>query len=323
MVRFIQTRYSGKVMAIVCYNHPALAQWGILRFCRRNDIRHVPDATEWYASSNGSLIFRAVKWCDTTLRMRFVHAWADGVIATSRYLASYYQSKGCSVVELPTLCDSAALAMIPALPRPVPRETKRLLYAGSPFDPTRLGRRRRNIKDRLDLVVEILSRVHARGHRFVLEIYGLTKDNYLAAFPEHASALLEVGDAISFHGRKPFPEIIGNIKSSDFTIFLRHPTRVNLAGFPTKFSESLVCGTPVITNMLSNLQGYLRDGANGFVLDIDDLAAAERKMEAILALDNERLANLRQACLASKELDYPAFSLPVRRFLEKLSGGQP
>ncbi len=39
-----------------------------------------------------------------------------------------------------------------------------------------------------------------------------------------------------------------------------------MAGFPTKFVESLGAGCPVITNYTSDLDLYLKNGFNGFVV---------------------------------------------------------
>ena len=42
-----------------------------------------------------------------------------------------------------------------------------------------------------------------------------------------------------------------------------------MAGFPTKFSESISCGVPVITTQTSDLSDYLQDGITGFWLEKD------------------------------------------------------
>ena len=42
-----------------------------------------------------------------------------------------------------------------------------------------------------------------------------------------------------------------------------------MAGFPTKFSESISCGVPVITTKTSDLCNYLQEGINGFWLEED------------------------------------------------------
>jgi glycosyltransferase involved in cell wall biosynthesis len=316
----IEAHYKEDVLAVICYNHPAVAQAAIQGLCRRLGIAHIADATEWYDSTSGPLPFRIVKWLDTTLRMRVIHVRADGVIATSRYLAEFYRLRRCTVVEIPTLCDAEALASAPSMPRPRAAGTLYLMYAGSPFHSTRVDRERNNLKDRLDAVISLLGRMQEHNCRFVLEICGITKENYLLVFPEHTELLRRMSDSVIFLGRRDFKETIARIKSCDFTIFLRRESRTTLAGFPTKFSESISCGTPVVTNLLSNIEGYLHDGVNGFALDFDNSDAQDRGMLRIFAVDRAGLERMRLNCLQSRELDFRSFSEPVRRFITSITG---
>jgi glycosyltransferase involved in cell wall biosynthesis len=164
--------------------------------------------------------------------------------------------------------------------------------------------------------------MHARNCRFVLEICGITKENFLFVFPEYADLLGRMSDSVFFLGRKRFQEIIARIKSCDFTIFLRRESRTTLAGFPTKFSESISSGTPVITNALGNIEGYLHDGVNGFALELDDTEAQDRAMLRIFAVDREALDKMRLNCLQSRELDFRSFVEPVRQFIASVTGAE-
>lgn len=111
------------------------------------------------------------------------------------------------------------------------------MYAYDENNPTNA---RKNMKDKIIILLYEMHKINK---------FGLEKENYLKAFPEHSLLLNEMSEKVYFHGRKRHSEIISYIKFSDFTIFLRDVDRVTLAGFPTKFSESLCCNTPVITNI--------------------------------------------------------------------------
>ena len=53
----------------------------------------------------------------------------------------------------------------------------------------------------------------------------------------------------------------------DFSVLLRtENSRLAKAGFPTKISESLVHGVPVICNLSSDLNKYLVDGVNSIIV---------------------------------------------------------
>ncbi|MFO1522791.1 MAG: glycosyltransferase [Kiritimatiellia bacterium] len=306
--------------AVVAYNYPALALSVIQGACRRMGIPVVADATEWYSSDGGSPLFRLLKWADTTARMRWVHPRCDGVIATSRYLHRFYATRIRHVVEIPTLCDADALGAIPPAADAGNGDEVRMVYAGSPFDIRRLDRKRNCVKDRLDAVIGVLARVAARAPAFRLDVFGLTQENYLLAFPGHTDALELLAGRLIFHGRRPHADIVGWIKRADFTIFLRSESRVTLAGFPTKFAESLTAGIPVITNPLENILPYLRDGYNGFALPIEAGPEQEELLIGILSVSPERRAALRENCRSDLMLDYRSLAAPVGAFLKSVTG---
>lgn len=54
-----------------------------------------------------------------------------------------------------------------------------------------------------------------------------------------------------------------------------------MAGFPTKFVESITAGTPVLTNQTSDLADYLVEGEIGFWL-VDDIADSLKKSSAAI-----------------------------------------
>lgn len=306
--------------AVVAYNYPALALSVIQGACRRMGIPVVADATEWYSSDGGSPLFRLLKWADTTARMRWVHPRCVGVIATSRYLHRFYATRVRHVVEIPTLCDADALGAIPPAADAGSGDEVRLVYAGSPFDIRRLDRKRNCVKDRLDAVIDVLARVAARATAFRLDVFGLTQENYMLAFPGHTEALKVLAGRLIFHGRRRHAEIVGWIKRADFTIFLRSESRVTLAGFPTKFAESLTAGIPVITNPLENIRPYLRDGYNGFALPIEAGPEQEELLLRILSVSRERRAALRENCRSDLMLDYRSLAAPVGAFLKSVTG---
>ncbi|MDX1810142.1 MAG: glycosyltransferase [Sulfurospirillaceae bacterium] len=313
--------YNDDLYAVICYNYPFVAQYKVKNMCTRKNAFYIPDATEWYGSSGGGIIFNTIKWLDTSLRMRFIHPRADGLITTSKYLTDFYNNKNCTTVELPTLYDVEVLKATP--PKSVnSKNIIKLMYAGSAFNLDRIDKNRTNIKDRLDKIILLLDKVSEEKSNFILNIYGLTQENYLSVFPEHADILVKLSNNMVFHGRKPHLEIIENIKDSDFTIFIREIDRVIEAGFPSKFSESISCGTPVIANTISNIEGYIVEGKNCCTISLDDNEKQVEKMLYILSLsDNERLS-MKNYCLENKIFDYKEYITLVKQFLLVLEGSK-
>ena len=313
----VDNYYLDDLYGVVCYNYPFVAQYKIKNMCSRKDAFYIPDATEWYESSGGGILFNTIKWLDTSLRMRFMHPQADGIITTSKYLSDFYNSKNCITVELPTLYDVANLRQ-QILQTEKNTNFIKLMYAGSAFNLERVDKNRSNIKDRLDKIILLLAKVYEEKTNFILNIYGLTEENYLSVFPEHNNILHDLSNHIVFQGRKPHLEIIENIQKSDFTIFIRNIERVIEAGFPSKFSESISYGTPVISNMISNIEPYHIEGKNHYTLALDDTEQQVEKMIKILNLNTDEIQNMKQYCLTNKIFDYKEYVSIVKHFLLKL-----
>ena len=320
-LEYILTKfYHDDLYAVICYNYPALAQLKIRSFCQNNNALFIPDATEWYESSGGGLIFNTIKWLDTSLRMRFVHPRADAVITTSKYLTDFYQKRNCITVELPTLYDVESLSHLEIANDH--SDTVKLMYAGSAFNLERIDKNRSNIKDRLDKIILMLHKVYQERSNFILDIFGLTQENYLSVFPEHTDILYELSHVITFHGRKPHTEIVAHIQKSDFTIFLRNIERVIEAGFPSKFSESISYGTPVICNMISNIEKYSNEGENSFIVSLDNDNIQVKKMIKILSLTLDERKTVKEYCLDNKIFDYREYINSVKTFLYLLEHKQ-
>lgn len=315
----VDQHYSDNLYAVICYNYPFVAQYKVKNMCSKRDAFYIADATEWYGSSGGSLLFNTIKWLDTTLRMRFVHLLADGIITTSKYLSNFYNAKNCITVELPTLCDVDSLDNhIVSIQDN--SSTIKMMYAGSAFNLERVDTDRSNIKDRLDKIILLLDKVYNQKNNFTLDIYGLTQENYLTVFPEHKKILEKLSNNIAFHGRKPHLEIIENIKRSDFTIFLREIDRVIEAGFPSKFSESISCGTPVVANMISNIEDYVSEGNNCCIISLNDYEKQVERMVKILSFNKSEIRKMKHYCLENKIFDYKQYIDSVKQFLLLLEG---
>lgn len=300
-----------ETVGVICYNYPAIAQLRIRLLCRRLGIKHLADATEWYDASAGSLVHRAIKSFDTALRMHWVHVWADGVITTSQFMTDFYTDRNKVVVELPTLFDADKFAP------PAPRDTaqfKRFVYVGKPFDAGRVNADRSNLKERLDISIELFHRSHRAGRDFRFDIFGIDQVAYLRVFPEHAEMLDEMAHKVTFHGHQSNDRALACIAQSDFSIFFRDETRVTLAGFPSKAAESISCGTPVISNTMRSLERYRR---------VPGMFLAEKggefaMLEQLSSLSSEAIEALKADAYRSRAFDYRQFESVVAVFLNKV-----
>lgn len=308
LLQFVRARLA-QGFALIAYNFPAIAQYRVFRLCKKSFVLRIPDVTEWYDSAGGALTYRIVKWIDTALRMYVINRYSSGLITTSHFVSEFYRTKGHEVVEIPTLFTTSDFCEPPVTDGAV----KKFVYVGSPFDPARVNRSRTNLKERLDLMVEAFYQLKGSTTRFQFDVYGIDCRSYLSVFPEHKEMLSEMAGIIAFHGYEDNEKVRLIIAQSDFTIFVRDETRVTLAGFPSKFSESVSMGTPVIANRMASLSCY-RNYDFAYVYEgalVDCLAEC-------LRIDEAAIKSLKLKAFRSNLFDYKSYTAEVDDFLKKI-----
>ena len=301
----------GKPEIIIRYGSPGLALFdkALLRLCKNNNIKLITDVVDWLQSGGGNLVFSIVKGIDTYLEKSIYNKKSDGVIAISSYLSRYYASRGCKTIEIPPLVKQYSK-------NESNNKIVSIVYAGVPF---RLGRQVKSsseVKDRLDLSVEAISSIS--NNNVTLNIYGLTKEQYLEAYPNHKQLVERSSDRIVFHGRKSMIEVQEAVNYADFTILLREKNRATMAGFPTKVVESLSCGTPVITTDTSDLKKYITDGENGFFVNLADTKSLTEQMEKIISIDSAERLRLKENCYKWQSFVFEEHIESMQNFIDSV-----
>lgn len=289
---------------VIAYNHPAIALQKLANYCKSKGIKILSDCTEWYVPQ-GNFIFRKIKGWDVNKRMYDVHSHLDGVISISRYLYDFYQKQNVNTMLLPPLVDLQE-SKWKQKETDNSDNTIRLIFAGS------LGK---GNKDRVDMVIDALENVsnHSRSINFILDILGITQEQYINLFPNKQS----VPSFVTFHGRKSHQEAIQMLLQSDFQIFLRENHLANKAGFPTKFVESISSQTLVLTNPSSNLSEYMQEGFNSFCLNMDTFDDLVDSLTPPLRLSKQEILDLRKK-MDTMVFDYRNYMSTVKNFLSTL-----
>jgi glycosyltransferase involved in cell wall biosynthesis len=285
--------------AVICYNYPAVAFERIRHDCKHRNIFVLADCTEWYGSKGRNILFRIVKQMDSFLRMRVIQHRIDALFVISSYLSGIYRNK--RNVILPPLVDLdedkwKAIEMIE-------EKSIRLVYAGESGPE----------KEELRMCIQILHKL--TDIDFTFHVVGETLAHYRKRFPADNDKIEALGDKIVFLGRLSHQDTLDHIKQAHYIVFFREENRVSKAGFPTKFVESISCGTPVITNRSGDLQSYLIEGKNGYFVD---LYQADTQIRAILARKDTENSMMKEYCRASKRFDFHDYIMPVKHLMEKL-----
>jgi len=297
----------GEIKLIVAYNYPAIALLRLYYYTRRKNIKLIADCTEWPQVENPRSFKEWIKNFDTTLRMRYVQPKLNGIIVISRYLKDYYAKKMSNVLLLPPLVNKSDAkwtyeGVI------IPQDKIVMVYAGSPGN---------GGKDRLDLIVKALSRISEKTNlRYELKIVGIDKTQYLNDFDQETIPA-NIESKLSFLGRIPHAQAVLLLKSAHYSIFVRDKNRITTAGFPTKFVESISCGTPVLTNKSSNITDYLVTGENGFLLG-NEFADLSKDFQLALEQSTEKIMMMKNACRSTGIFDYTSYAQELSVFSRQI-----
>lgn len=276
------------VEMFILYNFQSIAMKKIMTFCKKKSIKCCADVTEWRSAKGENIVYRLLKDLDTWYRMKILHKKFDGLIVISRYLKKYYENY-VNICYLPPLVDLSDNKWINNYEKSLSRLN--IVYAGSP-----------QRKDRVDIVVNAIHLVKRDYH---LDIIGITSDEFLKLYPEYKNI---IDDNIEFHGRVPHLQAIEYVKKANYSCFFRKYDRVSKAGFPTKFVESITCGTPIISNNTSDINEYIVDSKNGVILNNLDVNSIVEKIEEVpILMDVNR-----------KSFDYQKFSNEFNKFINKV-----
>ena len=282
-----------RASVIIAYNYPAIALNKLRIYCHCKKIKIYSDCTEWYDFKGRSLMSYYKRW-DTKRRMENIHLKLDGVMTISQFLYDYYSGKNVRAICVPPLVDKASLKWQKG--NESDESSYDLCYVGNPG---------KGGKDKLNWIVHGLGKLSAsspnRGN-VNLTIVGINKEDYERYFGKLTD---EESQVVHFLGKLPNNAAIEVIKKSHYQIFLRDVNIATTAGFPTKFPESIACGTPVLTNRTSNISQYLQEGRNGYFLDVSTSQTLfESLQKVILASTSEKIAEMKQYCLNDNSFDY-------------------
>lgn len=275
----------------------------LLPWARRQSVPLIFDAVEWYTPRSLWQYLVSPYYWNIELSMRVLIPRLDGVVAISEALNKYYRTYGLPVERIPPLIDSAELKPIDE--KHATDQEIQLAYSGSPGH-----------KDLLRNVIDAVDLVNADKANFVLNVAGLSERELATFLPRSMRGGFP--SFLRLVGKVDRPQAQAIVGKSDFSIFVREINRVSTFGFPTKFVESLALGTPVITNLSSDLSNHLRDNETGFICASPapkDIASA---LATIASSDRTNFRLMRKAARleAEEHFDYRQYRASITRLID-------
>lgn len=306
------------VRAVIGYNSPSLAPFigKVIKYSHKHGIKYITDVADWLIVDSPKFLFRMGRQLDIALKNRYYSNMSDGVIAVSSWLADYYKKRIENVIVIPPLSReksgvSCCRTMVP-----------QIVYAGIPFSKGVIMQNPSAMKDRFDFACYVLDKVKQAGGTFKFHVYGFSKEEFLYSISGLKEVVKSLGDSIEFHGMTSMSEVQEAVKAADYTVLIREVNRMTMAGFPTKVSESIICGTPVITTRTSDIDKYLQEGDGAYYIDIRDELGAVEIIGQLLNRTVEEREKEKQKCAQIESFRVDTYINVMQSFLDSVINGK-
>lgn len=289
---------------IIMYNADYSWTKKMINYCSKNNIKLVNDITEWYDNNELHLTDIIPNHINMTRTQRMV----KNKIVISSFLYTFYSESNNML--LPPLCDSKADKWMATIQdeRVKSFNGVTLIYAGNPAK-----------KDCVHTVINAVNTLANEGKRIRFIILGTTREAYIKNYRNK----LQPGslhENIIFLGRVSQDLIPAYYMKADYMILLREPSRKNMAGFPTKFAESMTAGVPVIANATSDIAKYIQNGKNGFLVESYDYDSILKTLQdSVLTLSKAHVDEMkRKTRKLNAAFDYRSYRNSVNKFFNNL-----
>lgn len=297
LIKVIESYEGEKIIIFVEYESFAMAR--MIKYCKKYNIKCVADCEEWYEKS--SLFFPAnlAKDYDTYYRTEKLHYKIKNIIAISHRFLNKYDNNNRNIVYLPVF----VVKNDPKWALKDSKFAKDIVYVGNPGV--------NNSKERLDIVVEAFHNTLSQSNNYKLKIVGIDNEFY--------EKNLKIADSnIEVLGKKSHEECLEILKNSCFSLIPREATRKNNYGFPTKLSESLACGTPVITTDISDVANFINNGKNGYLVNECTVDGFSDIFKIIDTLTDEDINEMKIKAKCDNLLISENYKEDFKKFLENL-----
>ena len=279
----------------------------IRKFAKKNNINILFDVVEFQTLSNQTLSSFFTFYLMNVYTNKHLIKRGDNVISISSFLNSYFLSRGCNSVTIPFVFDTKSINYDDKKDY---NDHLNLMYAGSP-------------KKRKDLLVNSIEGLYLLPEdarkKVRYQIAGISKDSFVKEYRGIAKKIDFNDGVLKFYNHISKDDVKKLYNQSDFSILIRDSmNRISKAGFPTKVSESLAHGVPVICNLTSDLSDFLKGDYNSLLMINDSPEEFARCVALALQKNHSELIELRKNArnTSVEKLDINLFDSSIRKVLK-------
>lgn len=207
---------------------------------------------------------------------------SDGILCISHFLMNFYVEKGVPLhrlLLLPSTVDPSRFRIKSERPYPFP-------YVGY-FGMLSFYR------DNINILIEAFSEIKDKYPGLKLVIGGPNYNNERDKIKELISEL-GIWERVELLDYMEREEVIKYMVNSEVLVMVRANDNKTKASFPSKLTEYLASGKPVISVNVGEISEYLKDGVHAFLVEPGNKEKLAEKLDLVLRQYDKALATARQ-----------------------------
>lgn len=279
-----------RIAVVLCYTKLFRTQLFAFIISRLCGSKIILERSEYplkhYKSKTGEAIFGRLK---VALEIKY----CDYLFCISDYLIDFYRKRGAREIKLfkvPSTVDSRRFSK--SFIRPV--DSKYICYSGSLT----------KLKDGVDILINSFSMIASRFPDISLVLVGKADTSDDEIYFRKLVSDLGLNNRVVFTGKLQRNEIPAYLCNAEILVLARPRSKVADAGFPSKVTEYLATGKPIVATRVGEIPQYLTDNVNAFLSEPDSVDAFAERLDHVL--ENYQMAT--KAGINAKELAATIFN---------------
>jgi glycosyltransferase involved in cell wall biosynthesis len=217
----------------------------------------------------------------------------DGIFCMTNYLIEFYKKAGFSVSKLflvPSTVDTERFNIKCSSPF----DYNYILYCGSLTV----------LKDGVNILIESFNKISGKFPDLKLVLIGKGDTSEEELLIRNLVVSLHLEKRVVFQGQLPRADIPPYLLNAKILALARPKSKVADAGFPSKLTEYLSTGNPVVVTEVGEIPFYLKDNETAFLSEPDNIDAFAEKVDYVL----ENYESAREVAARGKELTATIFN---------------
>ena len=302
LLRIIEQRRQSSLNWVYLYERDARVVVPVVSLCRLLKIPVILELNEWLPALGGYSSLQCFLFRYFTLRK------IQGIIVVSSYLKGLVDDNNIgkaglvSVLKVPVVIDTETFYLADEV-QPY------ILWCGD----------LNSYSDATQFLLNVLKYLHDSGEQIKLFLVGNATPVTLAKIESTCKQLQLPGDLLRCTGYVDDESLKKLYSQSTALLMPLFSNEKDRARFPTKITEYLASGRPVVATSIGELTNYMIDGSSAYLAEPDNVACfAQRIIEVIHNPVKSAEIGLQGQALCRDKFSHKAHGLRIMRFVETI-----